>query len=65
MTNEQIKGLIRHALGIVGAILVTVGIITPEETAGAVEAVMIVAGSLMDLLALVWSFRAKIPNTKL
>jgi hypothetical protein len=65
MTNEQIKGLIRHGLGIVGTILVTVGLITPEETTGAVEAVMVVVGALMDLLALVWSFQAKIPNTKL
>ena len=52
MEKEQIYGLIRHALTIVGGALVTKGYIDADIVGESI-------GAVMTLIGVVWSYQAK------
>lgn len=54
MTTEQMNGIIRHILSGVGAYLVAIGKLDPEQTE-------LWIGAIMAIVAVVWSYRAKRP----
>lgn len=58
MTQDQIMGLIRQLLPIVGTLLVTFKLMSPESLAGFTDKALLVIGGLMPVISLVWAYFA-------
>lgn len=55
MNQEQLMGLIRHSLNILGTILVVKGVIDEANW-------VVITGSITGIVAIIWSMLAKSPT---
>lgn len=55
MTNDQIMGLVRQGLAILGTLATAFGWITPDKVASITATVLSIAGPLLMVAGLVWN----------
>lgn len=62
---DKIVGVVRHIIGMVGAVLVALGIAEADQMATLSESVSVIAGAVMTVGAIAASVLAKIKGFKL
>lgn len=55
MSNEQLLGLLRQILPIVGAVAVSLGWMKPDEVGGFIATALSVAGALLIIVSAIWT----------
>lgn len=63
MTQDQIMGLLRQLLPVLGGIAVALGWISPETVASLTAKILAIAGPLAVLAGVVWSWVANKPTS--
>jgi hypothetical protein len=63
MNQDQIMGLLRQFLPIIGGIAVTLGWISPEAVASLTAKILAISGPVVVIVGLVWSWIANKPTS--
>lgn len=61
MSQEQILGLLRQILPVIGTVVTTLGITTPDKFGAISATILIIAGPIMIIISAIWSL---ITNTR-
>lgn len=62
---DKIMGVVRHVVGMVGAVLVALGIAEADQMATVTESLTVIGGAVLSLAAIGASIYAKVKSFKL